>query len=93
MSQKLFENVLLFMSMLDSFLQPETSIIDVFFYAHTVIIQTGKIILSHRVSLFGCCFKPFCSLGIVDRYTLSTVIHHAKIGLGFAVPTFCGLVV
>ena len=54
--------------MLDGFLQPEASIVDVFFYTHAVIIQAGKIILSHRVSLFGRCFKPFCSLGVVDRY-------------------------
>ena len=41
--------------------------------------------MGHRVALSGGGFKPMGGLGRIGGHALAVVIHHAQIGLGFAV--------
>ena len=48
-------------------------------------MQAGEIILGNCVALLGGGFKPMRGLGRIGGHALAVVIHHAQIGLGFAV--------
>ena len=58
-----------------------------------VEIETGEVVLRHCVFLLSCLREPFGGLGIVGLCSMTVVVHHAEIGLRFAVPQICGLLI
>ena len=93
MRQQLLEDFRLFVTVVNGGFEPTACQSSIAADACPVEIETGEVVLRHRVFLLCRLREPFGGLGIVGLRSMAVVVHHAEIGLRFAVSQICGLLI